>query len=237
MPTLVVAHRGASAVKPENTLAAFAEAVEANADGFELDVRLSQDGCPVIFHDETLNRVAGTPGLIREYSAAALKSFSIPTLDEILDRFNVPTLIEIKDNSDFLVDRIVETIVSKKSESRCWIGSPHNRLMKYISRRYPAVPVFFFPSQIPMLLRQKATGRLNLKSSPVLSVPVDRPLHRSVFFIRFFQRLGLRVFFWTVNAEPALLALARKKADGIITDDPARARKLLQQTGQYSIPG
>lgn len=55
---LIIGHRGASALAPENTLAAFQKAIEDGADGLELDVRLAKDGVPVVFHDTTLRRIA-----------------------------------------------------------------------------------------------------------------------------------------------------------------------------------
>lgn len=55
---LVVAHRGASALAPENTLAAFARAIKDGAEGIEFDVRISRDGVPVVFHDASLHRIA-----------------------------------------------------------------------------------------------------------------------------------------------------------------------------------
>ncbi len=55
---LKIAHRGASALAPENTLAAFRRAVDDGADGIEFDVRLARDGVAVVFHDPTLNRTA-----------------------------------------------------------------------------------------------------------------------------------------------------------------------------------
>ena len=53
---LILGHRGASAVAPENTLAAFSRAIKDGADGFEFDVRLSRDQVPVVIHDATLKR-------------------------------------------------------------------------------------------------------------------------------------------------------------------------------------
>ncbi|MGH9821391.1 MAG: glycerophosphodiester phosphodiesterase, partial [Pyrinomonadaceae bacterium] len=53
---LIIAHRGASAQAPENTLAAFRSAIDAGADGIEFDVRLSKDGRAVVIHDGTLER-------------------------------------------------------------------------------------------------------------------------------------------------------------------------------------
>lgn len=90
----IIAHRGYSSRHPENTLAAFSQALAAGAHGLEADVRLTKDGIPVLFHDEDLRRMAGRPqridGLSLETLAALPLStrqgqpFSIPTLEALL---------------------------------------------------------------------------------------------------------------------------------------------------------
>ena len=65
---LIIGHRGASAIAPENTLAAFKRAIQDGADGIEFDVRLSQDGVPVVIHDATLARTGLTDGVVAELS-------------------------------------------------------------------------------------------------------------------------------------------------------------------------
>lgn len=73
MPTpLIIGHRGASAVAPENTMAAFSAAIRAGADGVEFDVHLSSDSVPVIIHDETLKRTGGSNKSVSELSAEEL---------------------------------------------------------------------------------------------------------------------------------------------------------------------
>ena len=73
---LVIGHRGASAVAPENTLAAFERALADGADGIELDVRLARDGVPVVVHDPTLRRTARI-----DASIAALSSSDLSAID------------------------------------------------------------------------------------------------------------------------------------------------------------
>ena len=68
----IIAHRGASAHAPENTLAAFRIAIDAGADGVELDVRLSKDGIPVVVHDRDLKRLAGRVDAIADLKAEEL---------------------------------------------------------------------------------------------------------------------------------------------------------------------
>lgn len=102
------AHRGLHGNGvPENTLTAFRRAAEAGF-GSELDVRLSRDGVPVVFHDETLLRMAGREALLSELTLEALKALPlpggerIPTLEEVLKAIagRVPLLIELKHGRD-----------------------------------------------------------------------------------------------------------------------------------------
>ncbi len=101
------AHRGLHNNKgyaPENSLKAFRLATEAGY-GIELDIRLSKDKIPVVFHDDTLRRICGSEGRVEDYTCKELKRFvlchskeTIPTLKEALDEVNgkVPIIIEYK---------------------------------------------------------------------------------------------------------------------------------------------
>ena len=74
---LIVAHRGASALAPENTLAAFRRAVDDGADGIEFDVRLAKDNAAVVFHDSTLIRTAQTDGRVSDFTSSELSEFDV----------------------------------------------------------------------------------------------------------------------------------------------------------------
>lgn len=101
---LIIGHRGASAVAPENTLSAFARALSAGADGIELDVRLSRDGVPVVIHDATLPRQRLRKRLVGGLSLAKLKQADIgswfnqrhPDLARVeYTKQTIPTLEEV----------------------------------------------------------------------------------------------------------------------------------------------
>ena len=114
----VFGHRGFSGEYPENTMLAFRKAVEAGADGIELDVQLTKDLIPVIMHDERVDRTSNGEGFIRDYICEDLKELdcsypdkfqgkygvqSIPTLDEYLswmvnEATHIVTNIELKNN-------------------------------------------------------------------------------------------------------------------------------------------
>lgn len=74
---LIFGHRGTSAVAPENTMAAFHEAIAVGADGIEFDVRLTRDGVPVVIHDSSLHRTAGLPQRIADLTSSELKSVDV----------------------------------------------------------------------------------------------------------------------------------------------------------------
>src|SRR5262245_32631785 len=93
----VIAHRGDSDVRPENTLASFASALEAGADMVELDVHLTRDGHPIVIHDPTLDRTTTGKGRVVDLTLAEIKAFSAGYPARFGDAFQgerVPTLAE-----------------------------------------------------------------------------------------------------------------------------------------------
>jgi glycerophosphoryl diester phosphodiesterase len=124
--TIPLAHRGyhdAAAGRPENSLAAFRAAVDAGY-GIELDVQRSADAQAVVFHDDTLDRLADTTGPVISYTAAELgriqlrgSSETIPTLSEVLALVagRVPVLVEIKEGWDKMLPTpgLLETAVAR----------------------------------------------------------------------------------------------------------------------------
>ena len=123
-PFYVIAHRGASDRAPENTFAAFDLAAGAGAHELETDVRVTRDGMAVLFHDASLQRIAGDPRAIEALSleeaqgldagrhfSAEFSGQHIPTLEAFLDRYlaRIPLQLELKsaESADFVVNEIV----------------------------------------------------------------------------------------------------------------------------------
>ena len=94
---LIIGHRGASVHAPENTLAAFRLAIEANADGVEFDVRLTKDGVPVVIHDDNLRRTGGVNRRVSDLSIAELKAIDVGSWKDPQQfaKEPVPTLFEL----------------------------------------------------------------------------------------------------------------------------------------------
>src|SRR5215211_3213048 len=105
---LIIGHRGASAVAPENTITAFEAAIAARADGIEFDVRLSDDNVPVIIHDDTLQRTHGLRRRVTDLTAEELRSVRVPSLRDLFELMSDNSLIlclEIKGSSAALAER------------------------------------------------------------------------------------------------------------------------------------
>ena len=93
--TLVWGHRGASGYAPENTMTAFEKAVELGADGIELDVQLTKDGELVVIHDETIDRVSGGSGWVKDFTYAKLIKHNFNRTHPEYEHAQIPTLEEV----------------------------------------------------------------------------------------------------------------------------------------------
>jgi len=104
---LVIAHRGASGTRPENTFSAYERAIELGADMIEIDLHLTRDGAIAITHDEDLEGLGGE-GRVGECELASLRALDagdgqrVPTLEEVLDRFGprIPFNLELKTRAE-----------------------------------------------------------------------------------------------------------------------------------------
>lgn len=125
------AHRGlhdAKAATPENSMSAFRKAVEAGF-GIELDVQVSKDGVPVVFHDFTLKRMCGAEGKVSDYCYEELKRFRLAGTDERIPGFGevlqlvagrTPLIVELKtERTDMSVCRAVDRLCSDYSGLYC----------------------------------------------------------------------------------------------------------------------
>jgi len=124
-----IAHRGASAYEPENTLRAFARAIEMGATLIELDVHLSRDGQPVVIHDANLSRTTTGAGQVSDLTLDEIQRFDaglgehVPTLAEVIDlvRDQVQLYIELKGQQT--PTAVVATLRAKDFIDQAIVGS------------------------------------------------------------------------------------------------------------------
>ena len=235
--TLVIGHRGASALQPENSLAAFARATRDGADGIELDVLCCATGEVVVFHDDDLGRLGNRPERIADLPLSALREVTltsgarIPTLDEVLAACPAPMLINVELKTSgyldrgigALVDRVAALIERTGNQQRVLVSSFHPLAICAWQRRAPGIPAgLLFEAEAALPLR-RAWARHWLR---------PRALHPEASLctparVRRWQARGHQVNVWTVDDAAMLRALSAMGVDGIITNDPGRTREIL----------
>jgi len=236
---LVIGHRGASALEPENSLAAFTRAARDGADGVELDVLCCATGEVIVFHDDDLARLAGRPERVANLTLAELRTVTltsgarIPTLEEALDACGPELLVNIELKTEGyaggpigpLVDRVAAIVARAGAAARVLVSSFHPRAVWTWMRRAPDVPAG---------LLFEAEAALPLRAAWARHWLHPRALHPEAALcapetVQRWHERGYLVNVWTVDDAHTLHALAAMGVDGVITNDPARTRRILQQ--------
>lgn len=234
-PFRIIAHRGASGVAPENTLAAIARAAELGARSVELDVMLSADGVPLIIHDTTLDRTTSGSGPVaaQTYDALArLDAGSWFGADFAGER--LPTL---SDAVALILDRGLALNLEIKPSP----GTDHvtaSRAVELLSDRWPADgPALLLSSASREALTVARDAAPQWRRGLIANVPP--PDWRGVLaglgcaslhceastatpsMTEHVHTAGYRLLAYTVNRPARAVTLFRDGADGIFTDDPA----------------
>jgi len=226
---LVIAHRGASAEKPENTLAAFRRALALGADGIELDVQVTRDGIPVVFHDLTLRRLTGQPGRLTAKTWAGLKklrvlgSGRIPRLADVLALIRDRAIVQIELKRGAVVAPIARVIRLAKAARWVNLASFEPDLVRAAARLAPAVS--------RTLISEGSGGAKKLLRQMVAADASGLSLHYSVVRSRAFvgriHRSGATLWCWTVNDARTARRLAGWGVDGLLGDNPALLRRVV----------
>ena len=254
---LIIGHRGASAVAPENTIAAFETAIESGADGIEFDVRLASDGVPVIIHDDTLTRTAGRPQKVDSLSAAELQRTNVGSWfsralrlqpDPFFEQM-VPTLQQLLDL--FAENRAILYLEMKSEASRrvelatacCALLQTNSFIDRTVVECFDLAAIQIVKSIDPKirtaaLFEPRISSPLSLRSSERLidlarEVSADEiALHHTLVKKRLVDKAhrdGLKVVVWTVDKPEWLGRAHHLRLDGLITNDPTRMVRLRNQ--------
>jgi glycerophosphoryl diester phosphodiesterase len=217
---LVGAHRGASADRPENTPAAFAAAAAQGADFWELDVRLSADGVPMVIHDDAIDRTTGGRGLVADMTAAALESYGVPALATVLAMGKGRAYFNIELKKDAggvrLVEATATVIAALRLDRRVLISSFDHRLLPAVKQLSPALPTgLLYEEPLPdSVARAQALGAAALH--PYYRLAGARLTNAA-------RDAGLAVIPWTIDRPLYLRYFAALGVNGIITNKPGLA--------------
>lgn len=218
---LIIAHRGASRERPENTLAAFHRAVELGADGIELDLHRTADGVVVVHHDAAL--ADGRPlGALSwsQVSGVRVRGEPVPRLEAVFDAVGSGPIVHCELKGRDTAAGTLAIIAHRASRGQAAVHAFDHRLMLEARTIAPSVPRGVLEVSYPV--------------DPVAAArPVDaRDLWRHVEFVdealvSAAHAEGRRVVAWTVNDADQMVRLARIGVDAICTDDVALARRVL----------
>ncbi|WP_181833684.1 glycerophosphodiester phosphodiesterase [Acidipropionibacterium virtanenii] len=232
-PFTALAHRGGSLLPDnighENTLRAFGNAVAMGYSHIETDVHATADGALVAFHDDRLDRVTESHGLIRDLTLAQVRRASvggepIPTLDEVLDAFP-GTFVNIDIKEAGAIDPLAAALDRHRATGRVCVASfATSRLTRFrrLTGRAVATAVG------PLGVAWSALGRVVARALPPWGVALQMPASIRVAgrrvplvtpaMVRAVHARGRVVHVWTINDRAEMERLIDLGVDGIVTD-------------------
>jgi len=236
MPTLVIAHRGASGEAPENTMVAFELARTQRADMIELDVRPTADGTIVVFHDDTTERWNGRPDAIGSLSDIQLRALRIggepiPTFEEVCRwardtgmRLNV----EIKGWG--FEDAVAALLRRYDLAEQVVVSSFHPAALlalRMIAPEFRRGALMGVRSWQPKIRIREAWPFRALRSVEAVAWHPAWQLPLLPRLLPLVRRRGYQVNVWTVDDPQVMRGLIAAGADGIISNYPARLRQVV----------
>jgi glycerophosphoryl diester phosphodiesterase len=215
---LLLGHRGCRGAFTENTFAAFDHALESGCDGFELDVRMTADAVPVIWHDARLRgRFLSRQRweAVRERCLSARigrRAIALCELEEVLARYRQVAFLDIELKVRGLETQVAELVRRYRPERGFVISSFRHPALLEVHRIDPTLPLGFIFDRMP---REKVWVGL-----PVQYVKPSARLVTAAR-VRQFHAAGMKVLTWRVNHGATARRLAQAGVDGMIGDDPA----------------
>ena len=215
---MIMGHRGAAALEPENTLLSISRAIEIGVDAVEIDVHLSKDKEIVVIHDSTLDRTTNGTGPVAGYALKELKKLdagkgeTIPTLQEVVDLIGdkVRLVIELKEKGT--EKGVVELVKRNNLYDNVYVISFWHRLVKTVKEMESRIK----------------TGVLlvgcSVDAGVATNASADALVMRYNFldkeFVETAHKEGLKVFIWNIDDKNLLKPFVDMRVDGIGSNDP-----------------
>lgn len=234
---IVIAHRGASAYYPENTMAAFEGAVEMGAEMIELDIMMSKDGVPVAFHDAQLEDHTNGTGDLKNYSLQELQALDagswydskfsgekIPTLEQVLEFAAGTISLNIEIKTEAVTDSVRGGVEEKSLELVRKYGMENHVLfssfdyraiahLKEIDAEIPAA-ILYEESQSGDMLPSELLAKYSADAFNCSYRQLDRKTLNDI------KEHDIPVFIYTVDKPKQMRRLLKKGVTGIFTNKP-----------------
>ncbi|MFX1312096.1 MAG: glycerophosphodiester phosphodiesterase, partial [Promethearchaeota archaeon] len=239
---LIIAHRGASSLAPENTLKAFQKAIDLKADYIEFDVFESIDGELVITHDSDVSRITGHTGFVEKMTLKELRELDfgegekIPIFQDVIDltKNEINLLIELKSKN--IGEKIVRILRDIDLIDNTIISS---FIFKELIKIKKLEPKLQFASLIPYegtLYGNQKWQNWYIKRKAIDEASKNKFtfIHPFFFlvddqFIEYAHQKNLKINVWTVDLKLKIKNLIKKGVDGIITNNVPIAKKVLKR--------
>lgn len=242
---IVVAHRGASSTRPENTIPSFEEAIRLGAGIVEFDVRLSRDGVPVVIHDPAVDRTTDGTGLVHELGAAELSSLNagteaeptpVPTLAEVLrcvsgraaiavEIKNIPGEPAFEPTREPIVEAVHDELERQGFDGPVLVVSFNPSSIAASKLVAPDVPTGFLTTDLVQpreaLAYAASAGHDMVLPGTRASIPAGPS------FVDEVHAAGLRLGTWTVDDPETVRMLLDRGFDAVASNDPRMALAVL----------
>ncbi len=250
---MVMAHRGANAYAPQNTMPAFQKAFDMGFTSFETDIHCTKDDVLVVCHDYKINRVSDGIGKIADYSLDFLRTFDfgsyfndsfrnlkIATLDDLLNLVSSETAsgimnIEVKhpQNGDrTIVEKLIDSVKEHGLYERLLISSFDPGLLLHAKKYAPDCRTGLLypgPPDTQNSIKNFLIPPFNLAKN--IGAYSLHPVHNLITgdFVRRAHGFGFKICAWTVNKRKDLERCISSGVDAVITDNPELARDTINR--------
>ena len=229
---IIIGHKGASAIAPENTLKAFKKAIELKADMVEFDIHKTKDGEIVIIHDSDTLSITGVQGLIKEMTLEEIKKLDagegekIPTLLELIKVAKEKVGLQIEIKSSGLLEKLIKLLKGENLVNTSIVSCfAFGELVK-LKNLEPKIRLGFLLPEDLVRVRQIKRKILKAVDNKFYAIhPHFNITDKEI--VDFAHDNGLKVNVWTVNDKDDMERLIQLGVDGIITDDISMANELL----------
>ena len=226
---LLIGHRGASKIAPENTLKAFQKAIDLKADYVEFDVHQSMDGELIVIHDPNTFRSTGHKGSIKKMTVLEIKELDagdgeqIPTLEELISLAKGKIGLQLEIKASGLAQKIIDVLQNADLIESTIISSFIHKELSEVQKIEPSVKL------APLLLgiRKNKTLQKAVDNKFGYIHPQFKLINKS--FIDAAHQKDIKVNAWTVDEKDDMEKLIDMGIDGIITNDVELAKEVLNR--------
>lgn len=217
--TIIIAHRGASAYEPENTLRSIKRALDLDSKMIEVDVRSSKDEHIAVIHDESVDRTTNSKGCVKDLALEDLKKLDagkgekIPTLQEVINAVKHKAILVIEIKVLDIEDSVVRIIEKEGVEREVIITSFYHPILRRTKELNPIIKTGVIFKCHPI-----KPADLALSAHANSLFPEHRYISKQM--IKEVHDYNLEIYPWTIDDPDRASQLIGMEVDGIVTNKP-----------------